>query len=124
MFEIKKSNIHGLGVFATENIKTGTRIYDYYGELMKWKDFTTKYGKYKYNSLNTYPMRRTWQIIVAKEEPYKSNNMVNFINESLEPNVFLKNKGLYSKREILAGEELLLSYPKDYYRTYLLNHQK
>jgi len=120
MFEIKKSNIHGLGVFATENIKSNTKIFDYCGELMKWKDFTAKYGKYKYNSLNTYPMRRTWTIICAKEEPYKSNNIVNFINESLDANVILKKKALYSKREILQGEEFFLLYPKDYYRTYCL----
>jgi hypothetical protein len=31
------------------------------------------------NSLHTYPMRRIWKIIVAKEEPYKSENLTNYI---------------------------------------------
>ena len=30
---------------------------------------THKSSDYKSNSLHTYPMRRIWKIIVAKEEP-------------------------------------------------------
>jgi hypothetical protein len=78
---IKKSDIDGLGVFAKEDIEKGTKISDYYGKEMKWKTFKNKYGEYKSNSLHTYPMRRIWKIIVAKEEPYKSENLTNYINE-------------------------------------------
>ena len=63
---IKKSDIDGLGVFAKKDIVKGTKISDYYGKEMKWKTFKNKYGDYKSNSLNTYPMRRIWKIIVAK----------------------------------------------------------
>jgi ribosomal protein S13 len=31
IYEIKPSNIEGLGVFATQDIKKGTKICDYYG---------------------------------------------------------------------------------------------
>ena len=100
IYEIKSSEIHGLGVFATQDIKKGTKILDYYGEEMSWKEFREKYGDYKSNSLNTYPMRRIWRIIVAKEEPYKSQNVVNFINEGVDANVVLKKRALYSKIHI------------------------
>lgn len=119
-YEIKESNIDGKGVFAKAPIKKGELICEYYGKLMSWSNFTQIYGKYKYNSLNTYPMRRVWQIIVAKEEPYKSKNVINFINEDFEnPNVILKAKCLYALRDIEVGEELFLRYPKDYNRTWL-----
>lgn len=121
MLEIKDSLIHGKGVFATQNISKGIKICDYYGEEMQWKEFTNRYGKYSEgnNCYFTYPMRRIHKIIVAKEEPFKSLNIVNFINEG-EPNCVLKSKALWTIREIEIGEELLLKYPKDYFREYSL----
>lgn len=115
-YEIKQSPIQGVGVFATQSIKKNEFIVEYYGEEMSWIEFREKYGLYKLNSLNTYPMRRIWRIIVAKEEPYKSNNVVNFINEGT-PNVILKKKSLYALIDINAGTEFLLKYPNDYNRT-------
>ena len=120
MYLIKESKIHGLGVFANKEIKSGTKIADYYGEEMSWKEFKEKYGDYKNNSLNTYPMRRIWKILVAKEEPYRSKNVVNFINEG-EPNVILKKRALYALTDIHDNEEFLLQYPKDYKREWILN---
>jgi SET domain-containing protein len=117
---IKKSKIEGLGVFAKNNITKGTKIADYYGKEMKWKTFKNKYGDYKLNSLHTYPMRRIWKIIVAKEEPYKSKNLTNYINEIRgKSNCELKLRALYAKKDIKKGHELLLDYPEDYNRFWL-----
>lgn len=92
---------------------------------MTWKNFTKKYGTYKSNSLYTYPMRRIWKIIVAKEEPYKTKNIVNYINElPNKTNCELKLKALYSKKDIKKDDELLLEYPKDYNRFWLKNKTK
>jgi len=122
---IKKSNIDGLGVFAKVDIPKGTKIADYYGKEMSWKSFKNKYGEYKSNSLHTYPMRRIWKIIVAKEEPYKSKNLTNYINEIRgKANCELKLKALYAKEDIKKDSELLLDYPKDYNRFWLNNNTK
>ena len=118
MYYKKESPIHGVGVFAGNNIVKGQKICDYSGIEMCWKDFRDKYGPYKLNSLNTYPMRRIWKIIVAKEEPFKSENIVNFINEG-EANCVLKNKALYALSNINKDEELLLRYPVNYNRYWL-----
>lgn len=118
-YEIKSSPIEGLGVFATTDLKKNEFIFKYYGEEITWKVFKERYGEYKDNSLNCYPMRRIWRIIVAKEEPYKSKNVVNFINEGTTANVVLKNRCLFALREIKNGEEFLLKYPKDYKRDWL-----
>jgi SET domain-containing protein len=122
---IKKSKVEGLGVFAKRDILKGTKISDYYGKEMKWKTFKNKYGDYKTNSLYTYPMRRIWKILVAKEEPYKSKNITNYINEVKgKANCELRLRALYAKRDIKRGEELLLEYPKDYNRSWLRKTRK
>ena len=119
---IKKSNIEGLGVFAKREIPKGTKIADYYGKEMKWKTFKRRYGDYKSNSLHTYPMRRIWKILVAKEEPYKSKNLTNYINElPNKTNCELKLRALYATKDIKKGSELFLKYPKDYNRFWLHN---
>jgi SET domain-containing protein len=118
MFDIRDSLIQGKGLFATEDIKQGSKICDYYGEEMTYNEFKDRYGKYSENSLYTYPMRRIWKIIVAKEEPYKSDNPVNYINESSEPNSILRSRSLYAVKDILKDEEILLQYPKDYNRVW------
>ena len=119
---IKRSKIEGLGVFSKEDISKGTKIADYYGKEMKWKTFKTRYGDYKKNSLHTYPMRRIWKILVAKEEPYRSKNLTNYINEIHgKANCELKLRALYAKKDIKKGDELLLDYPKDYNRFWLKN---
>ena len=122
---IKKSNIDGLGVFAKKDIKKGTKISDYYGKEMKWQTFKNKYGEYKSNSLYTYPMSRIWKIIVAKEEPYKSENLTNYINEIKgKSNCELKLRALYAKKDIKKDSELLLDYPLGYNRFWLKNKTK
>lgn len=118
--EIKNSTIHGKGVFATQDISANVKLFDYIGEEMSIQEFKAKYGEYKHNSLNTYRMMRIHRIIVAKNEPYLTNNIVNFMNESITPNCVLKKRALYSLVDIKEGEELTLLYPKNYNRNYVL----
>ena len=118
---IKKSKIDGLGVFALVDIPEGTKIADYYGKEMTLKNFKKKYGEYKHNSLNTYRMKRINRIIVAKEEPFKSKNLTNYINETKNPNCILKKRALYALNDIKKDQELTLQYPEDYNRNYTLH---
>ena len=115
---IDKSSIQGEGLFINCSIKVGEKLIDYIGEEMTLSDFKIKYGLYKLNSLNTYRLKRINKIIVAKEPPYKTDNLVNYINESNNPNCILKKRALYALKDINVGEELTLLYPKDYFRDY------
>jgi SET domain-containing protein len=116
-----KSDIHGIGLFSSIPIKKGEKIIEYEGEVMTLKEFKEKYGQYKYNSLNTYIMKRQNKIIVAKEEPYKTINLINYINESSSPNCILKSRWLVATKDIDKCEELTLKYPKTYFRNYILS---
>ena len=119
---IKKSKIEGLGVFAKDDIPKDTKIADYYGKEMTLKNFKSKYGEYKLNSLNTYRMKRINKIIVAKQEPFKSKNLTNYVNESKKSNCILKKRALYTLNDVKKGEELTLKYPENYNRNYTLKN--
>jgi len=113
MYEVRASATHGQGVFATQNIPANTLLWNYVGEEMTLREFKEAYGK---DLTCTYVMRRANKIICGKDVW----NLSHFCNESLTPNVLLKNRGLYTLRAISIGEEMYLRYPKDYPRTYEL----
>jgi SET domain-containing protein len=110
--ELKESPIHGLGIFATKNIKKEQFLGDYIGILMDYKSFTEKYGK---DTQYTYRLGRLNKFIVSKE----NRNWINYINENMaEPNVYLKKKGCFALKDINANTELTLNYGKNYIRDY------
>jgi SET domain-containing protein len=111
--KVLPSDIHGVGLFSLAPIPKNTKITEYIGDEMTLKEFKERYGPYKENCLNTYRMKRQNKIIVAKNY---IDNLVNYVNESKEPNCILKNRALYSLRDIDSREELTIAYPKDYKR--------
>jgi hypothetical protein len=121
--KVLPSSIDGVGLFSLIPITKNKKITDYIGKEMSLTEFSKRYGPYKENCLNTYRMKRVNKIIVAKEEPHLSNNLVNYINESVNPNCVLKKRALYSLQDIPIGTELTLRYPVDYCRNYKIDLQ-
>ena len=111
--ELKQSPIHGLGIFAKQTIPKNTKLGRYTGDHYTLKEFKAKYGK---DISHCYVSRRTNLIICAKEK----RNFMTYINESKDPNVFLKSFVLITHRVINEGEELFLHYADDYPRDYKL----
>jgi SET domain-containing protein len=114
IFEIKKSNIHGNGLFAKIRFLKGEKLTRYYGRTITRDEFN-KSGIDKY-----YYLGRKFAI-VSNSEPYLTLNPVNYINEGPDPNVMLRKKALYTTRDIKKGEELTLKYPDSYKRTWEKN---
>lgn len=114
MLEIKNSIINGKGVFAVEDIPKNTKIQDYKGIEMSYKEFLSKYSDMKY----CYSMKRINKIIVAKEYPYNNMNISHYMNESNNPNIIFKNRAVYTLKDIKKNEECFLQYPKRYKRDY------
>lgn len=115
LLQVKRSSIHGFGVFARNTIPKGTRLAYFYGIKMKPKDIMLKYGNYRF----TYrrPFQSTW--ICSRDTP----NIINFVNsvgfgksKEMQPNVVLKNRWLISIHDIQPNQELLLQYPKGYWK--------
>lgn len=114
MIEVRPSSIHGVGLFATQDIPANTRLADYHGEEMTLREFKERYGN---DRRCTYLLRRANRIICGKGV----DNVSHFCNESMNPNVCCKLRGLYTMRDVMAGEELCLRYPANYPRDYELN---
>ncbi len=119
---IKKSKIPGAGdgLFTTTFIPKGTRIIEYKGRITSWKDVLN--GK-EFNAY-VYYINRNLVIDAMKRKKSlgryandaggltKINGISNNTRYVVEENrVFLE-----AKRDIPAGEEILVSYGKDYWR--------
>ena len=114
--ELKPSTVHGLGIFATRAISANAFIGDYVGEAMTKAAFKARYGndiRYTYWVRHNFPNTKVY---CAKEK----RNFITYINESKEPNVFMKKRKLYAKCDIAAGCELFLRYEISYNRDYVL----
>ena len=116
LVETKKSTIPnaGTGLFVKDSVKKNTKLCDYFGRELTYREFKISYpngiDKYFYKGRNIF-------YLLADEEPYLSQSAINYINEST-PNCILKKRSLYSTKDLTVGEELFLSYPKYYKRTW------
>ena len=111
MYIVKDSPVDGKGLFSTQSIKKNTRLCDFQGVEMTFKEFNAIYHRdYRY----CYPLMRQHKIINGKDY----DNPSRYCNESKTPNVILKKKGLYTLRDVEPDEELFLQYPYYYPRDY------
>ena len=94
--ELKPSAVHGLGIFALQDLSANIFLGDYIGEPMTKAAFKERYGN---DIRHTYWLNQNFPnnlIYCAKEK----RNFITYINESNEPNVFLKQRKLYTKCDI------------------------
>ena len=94
MFEVRRSPIHGRGLFATSEIPVKKRVGTFKGSP------TTKEGRYVFWLSNTKAM------VVE--------NDLKFANHSLNPNTEVRGKSLYAIKPIRVGEEITWHYGEDW----------
>ncbi len=117
LYKIKKSNIDKRGLYASRNIKIGTRIIEYVGKLVSKKE-TQQNPKFD-NSKDIYlfNINEKWDLDGAW-----SFNTARLINHSCKPNCEVVGRGLKlwisSLREIYKGEELTYDYGFGYDEDY------
>ena len=108
--EVKKSKIHGYGLFTKISFKKDQAICPYNhtkDQIMDWKKFVKKYGE---DFRFTYSLKAFGNNKIINQK--KNRNFVAFINDNRpNHNVYLAKRGLKARRNIRAGEELTLSYP-------------
>ena len=108
--EVKKSKIHGYGLFTKISFKKDQSICPYNhmkSQVMDWKKFVKKYGQ---DFRFTYSLKAFGNNKIINQK--KNRNFVAFINDNRPyHNVYLAKRGLKARRNIKAGEELTLSYP-------------
>ena len=97
--ELRKSPVHGLGIFAKEHISAGQDLGEYTGIKMTKAEFRCVYGKDISHTCWTNQNFPNTTVVVAKNP----RNFITYINESLQPNTELKNKHLFAKTDIGGG---------------------
>ena len=111
LYKIKKSNIdqNGRGLYATKNIKTGTKIIEYVGNIITKKQ-TEDSDKFD-NSKPIYLFNLNKRYDLDGLVPW---NPARLINHSCRNNADYEGKGLkiwvVSNREIKKGEEITCDY--------------
>ncbi len=111
LYKIKKSNIdrNGRGLYATKNIKAGTKIIEYVGNIITKKQ-TEDSDKFD-NSKPIYLFNLNKRYDLDGLVPY---NDARLINHSCSNNADYEGKGLkiwvVSNQEIKKGEEITCDY--------------
>jgi len=109
LYKVKKSNIDKRGLYASKNIRSGTKIIEYIGKLISKKEtetnpkFDNEKDIYLFNLNSKYDLDGDY-----------SWNTARLINHSCNPNCEVEGKGLKlwitTIQDIKKGEELSYDY--------------
>ena len=115
---VKKSGVHGKGIFVAKKISKGTRIIEYIGEKVSKEEGTRREKlqeqqvKQGDGTIYVFELDEQWDI-----DGNVSWNTARYINHSCEPNceVLFENGHIWivAQRTISQGEELSYDYGFD-----------
>lgn len=108
---LRRSGIHGRGVFAREPIPAGTRLIEYRGERITVAEGDARYPLDPSVPYHTFLFEIDDGVVI---DAGRRGNMARWINHSCEPNcdAVIEDARIYieSIRDIAAGEELTYDY--------------
>lgn len=117
MWKVKKSKVHGTGVFASENIKKNSHIIEYIGEKITKKEGDKRSAERIKNFLNKKNEGSVYIFELNKKYDIDGSPLYNkarYINHSCSPNCevdIIDNKiWIISIKKINKGEELNYDY--------------
>lgn len=116
LYEVRKSGIHGRGVFAARRIRKGTSIVRYVGELITHDEANDRYDDSSMKRHHTFLFTvDRWHVIDGA--PDRGGGDASFINHSCDPNcqAVIDGKKIFIQalRTIEPGEELAYDYRYD-----------
>ncbi len=109
--EVRKSGVHGRGVYTTGPIRKGTRIIEYTGRHLPWKEAMDLPPNNPRNPYHTFFFSlENGDVIDAG----RGGNDSRWINHSCDPNCETNEEEdrifIYALRSLRAGEELFYDY--------------
>lgn len=111
IFEVRRSGIHGRGVYALRRIPKCTRIVEYLGERITHQQADARYDAKGQDDGHTFLFVVSSRIVI---DAGVAGNDARFINHSCDPNcdTVIENDRVFieSLREIEPGEELAYEY--------------
>ena len=109
--KVKRSPIHGNGVFATRGIEAGERIIEYCGERIDWPEALRR------TEASNGPVNHTFYFSLADDNVIdggSDGNDARWINHACEPNCEAYEEDgrvfIHALTPIAAGEELNYNY--------------
>jgi hypothetical protein len=111
LIEVRRSNVHGLGVFAAKRIPKGTRIIEYVGERVSHDEADRRYEEKDANDSHTFLFIVDSKTVI---DAGVDGNDARFFNHSCDPNCesTVEKRRVYIEalRDIDAGAELTYDY--------------
>jgi len=111
LIEVRRSGVHGLGVFAAKRIPKGTRIIEYVGERVSHDEADRRYEEKDANDSHTFLFIVDSKTVI---DAGTDGNDARFFNHSCDPNCesTVEKKRVYIEaiRDIEPGTELTYDY--------------
>lgn len=111
LLQVRRSRIHGTGVFALRHIHKGTRIIEYTGERVSHREADRRYSDKDVEDNHTFLFILDSRTVI---DAGVGGNEARFINHSCGPNcetaIEDRRIFIYAVRDIVPGEELSYDY--------------
>jgi hypothetical protein len=111
LIEVRRSDVHGLGVFAAKRIPKGTRIIEYVGERVSHDEADRRYEEKDENDSHTFLFIVDSKTVI---DAGADGNDARFFNHSCDPNCesTVEKRRVYIEaiRDIEPGGELTYDY--------------
>ncbi len=110
-YRVRRSRIHGTGVFATQHIAGGTRIVEYVGERVSHREADRRYEGKEDGDNHTFLFTLDARTVI---DAGVGGNAARFINHSCDPNceAVIDHRRIWIEavRDIAPGDELCYDY--------------
>jgi uncharacterized protein len=111
MIEVRRSDVHGFGVFATRKIPRGTRLIEYVGERVSHEEADRRYEEKDANDSHTFLFIVDSRTVI---DAGVDGNDARFFNHSCDPNCesVVEDKCVFIEtiRTVEPGTELTYDY--------------
>jgi uncharacterized protein len=111
LIKVRRSRVHGQGVFALQRIRKGTRIIEYVGDRISHARANRRYDDHDENDNHTFLFAVDRNVVI---DATVDGNDSRFINHSCDPNCEsnIENRRVFvdAIRTIEVGEELNYDY--------------
>jgi hypothetical protein len=109
--QVRRSGVHGKGVYALQPIKRGTRIIEYKGEVVTWREAQRRHPTNPADPNHTFFFHVDDRHVI---DAGVAGNAARWINHACDPNCRAEEEEgrifIDAKRNIKAGEELFYDY--------------
>jgi SET domain-containing protein len=110
-FTVRRSPVHGRGVFAATAIAAGETILEYKGKLIAWKEAQRRYERSAAEDGHTFFFDLDDGRVI---DGAQGGNSARWVNHSCEPNCETEQQGhrvfFHALRDIEPGQELFIDY--------------